>query len=500
MADILNSFSILFQPINIIIMIFGTILGFTGGAIPGISGTMLVVLLVPLTYTFEATSAILSLIVVYCAAVFGGSISAILFRTPGAPESVATTLDGYPMTLKGESALALGVSVFCSALGGIIGSIFLITLTPQLAKVALQFGPVEYFGLCVMALSVISSLGEDNQLKSLVASLIGLVLMTVGIDPMTGSSRFTFGTSLLMSGIDFIPILIGLFAVSEGFRRFEQDTSGIKKDIGKIKTTFPDFKLFKRLSPIIARSSLLGTVIGILPGIGATTASMVSYSEAVRVSKTPELYGTGIPEGVAAPETANNAAACGAIIPLIALGIPGSATTAVMLGAFILHGIVPGPLIFMDHRPLVYALFIGCLIANILILLIAKPFIKGFAQIIRIPYNILGPIILVLCIVGGFAIRNNMLDVWMILVFGIIGYLFEKYDIPTAPIVIGAVLGSLSEQSFRRSLVMSSNGAAIFFERPVAAVLIVLGIISFAYPFYRSYKKRRKAKLDQPAA
>lgn len=491
MADLLGGFSILLQPINIFILIFGTILGFTGGAIPGISGTMLVVLLVPLTYTIEATSALLSLITVYCSAVFGGSISAILFRTPGAPESVATTLDGYPMTLKGQSALALGVSVSCSAIGGIIGSIFLITLTPQLAKVALQFGPVEYFGLCVMALSVISSLGEENQLKSLVASLIGLVLMTIGIDPMTGSERFTFGSRLLMSGIDFIPILIGLFAVSEGFRRFEQDASGVKKDIGKINTTFPDLKLFKKLSPLIARSSLLGTVIGILPGIGATTASMVSYSEAVRTSKTPEKYGTGIPEGVAAPETANNAAACGAIIPLIALGIPGSATTAVMLGAFILHGIVPGPLMFIDNRPLIYALFVGCLIANILILLIAKPFIKGFPQIIKIPYNILGPIILVLCLVGGFAIRNSILDVWMILVFGIIGYTFEKFDIPTAPIVIGAVLGSLTEQSFRRALVMSNSGAAIFFQRPVSAILIVVGLISFAYPLYRSYKKKK---------
>ncbi|MGB4439126.1 MAG: tripartite tricarboxylate transporter permease, partial [Sedimentibacter sp.] len=353
MTDILSSISILSQPMNLLVLFFGTILGFTGGAIPGISGTMLVVLLVPLTYTLDATTALLSLITVYCAAVFGGSISAILFRTPGAPESVATTLDGYPMTLKGESALALGVSVFCSAIGGIIGSIFLITLTPQLAKFALKFGPVEYFGLSVMALSVVSSLGDDNQLKSIISSLIGLLLMTIGIDPMTGLERFTFGSSWLMSGIDFIPILIGLFAVSETFRRFEQDTTGIKKDVGKIKTTFPDLKLIKRLFPIIAKSSLLGTVIGILPGIGATTASMVSYSEAVRSSKTPELFGTGIPEGVAAPETANNAAACGAIIPLIALGIPGSATTAVMLGAFILHGIVPGPLIFVEQRPLV---------------------------------------------------------------------------------------------------------------------------------------------------
>lgn len=496
MGDIINSISILLEPMNLFILIFGTMLGFTGGAIPGISGTMLVVLLVPLTYTLDSTSALLSLITVYCSAVFGGSISAILFRTPGAPESVATTLDGYPMTLKGQSALALGVSVFCSAIGGIIGSIFLITLTPQLAKFALSFGPVEYFGLSIMALSVISSLGGNNQLKSIISALMGLVLMTIGIDPMTGTERFTFGTSLLMSGIDFIPILIGLFAVSETFRRFEQDTTGIKRDVGKIQTTLPDFKLIRRLTPIMARSSILGTIIGILPGIGATTAAMVSYSETVRVSKNPEQYGTGIPEGVAAPETANNAAACGALIPLIALGIPGSATTAVMLGAFILHGIVPGPLIFVEQRSLVYALFLGCLIANILIILIAKPFIKGFAQIIRIPYNILGPIIVVLCLVGGFAIRNNMLDVWMILIFGIIGYTFEKFDFPTSPMVIGAVLGTMTEESFRRSLVMSNSGAFIFFQKPIAAVLIVLGLVSFTYPLIRNYLKNNKTKVS----
>lgn len=499
MADLINGLSIIVQPLNIFILVTGTLMGFLGGAIPGISGTMMVVLLVPLTYTMDPTSALLTLITVYCSAVFGGSISAILFRTPGAPESVATTLDGYPMTLKGQSAQALGVSVFCSAIGGIIGSLFLITLTPQLAKVALAFGPVEYFGLTVMAMSVISSLGEDNQLKSLISAIIGLFLMTIGIDPMTGVQRFTFGSSLLMSGIDFIPILIGLFAVSEILRKFEQDTSGVKKDIGKIKTTLPDLKLIKRLTPTMARSSIIGTVIGILPGIGATTASMVSYSEAVRVSKHRELFGTGIPEGVAAPETANNAAACGAIIPLIALGIPGSATTAVMLGAFILHGIVPGPLMLTEQRPLVYALFVGCLIANILILAIAKPFIKGFAQIIRLPFNLLGPIILVLCLVGGFAIRNNMLDVWMTLLFGIIGYIFEKYEFPTAPMVIGAVLGALGEQEFRRSLVMSDGSMMIFFQKPVSALLMIIGIASFIYPLIRNFRKRKAAHATNAA-
>ncbi|MFB0919027.1 MAG: tripartite tricarboxylate transporter permease [Clostridiaceae bacterium] len=496
MSELLIGFSnVLLNPINLVILIVGTLLGFLGGSIPGISGTMMVVLLVPLTYSLKPDSAILSMVVVYCAAVFGGSISAILFRTPGAPESVATVLDGYPMTKQGKSAEALGLSVYGSAIGGIIGTLFLIFLTPQLAKVALAFGPPEYFGLTVLAMSVIASLGDDNQLKALISALIGLFLMTVGIDPMTGINRFTFGSQLMMSGFNFIPILIGLFAVSEILRRFERDTTKATggDQAGNAKnanTSLPSFSTMRKLIPTTIRGSVIGTIIGILPGIGATTAAMVAYSEEQRASKHKELFGTGLPEGVLAPETAHNAAASGAIIPLLALGIPGSATTAIMLGAFILHGIQPGPLIFKEQGPLVYTIFAGAMMANILILFIAKPFIKGFTQIIKVPFNILGPIIIVLCMVGSFAIRNNMLDVWITLIFGVIGYIFEKFDYPTSPIVIGSVLGALAENEFRRSMVMSSGSWGIFFSSPIAAGLIIFGVLSFIIPLARNIKKK----------
>jgi len=488
----------LLQPLNFLMLVGGVFIGLLAGATPGISGTMMVILLIPITYFLQPDAAFLLLSAVYCAAVFSGSISAILFRTPGAPEAVATTLDGYEMTKKGKAAEALGISIFSSALGGLIGTLILIFAAPRLASFALAFGPAEYFALAIVGLSVVAVLGSRNMIKAFMAGLLGLWLATVGIDAMSGVPRFTFGIGVLMGGIELVAVLIGLFAISEVLRRVMQDQT-VREKVGKVTSTLPKLPMIRRLTGTIARSSIIGTFIGILPGIGATTAAMVSYSEAVRWSKEPEKFGTGLEEGVSAPEAANNAAANGAMVPLLALGIPGSATTAVLLGAFILHGIQPGPLLFFQQPLLVNTLFVGLFLSNFLILFMAKPFIMGFANIIKIPYSVLGPLILLLCILGVFGIRNNLMDVWIALFFGVVGYVLEKYGFPLAPIILGLVLGGMAEQELRRALIMSGGSWQIFLDSPIAMTLLIGGAILMLYPIISQLLKSRRNKTGDAA-
>ncbi|MBD1382875.1 tripartite tricarboxylate transporter permease [Metabacillus arenae] len=493
MEGLLGGLSSVLQPVNLLILVVATLIGFLGGAIPGISGTMLVIILLPITYTMDPAAAFLLLTAIYASSVFSGSISAILFRTPGTPEAIATVFDGYPMAQKGQAGTALGVSIFSSAIGGLIGTIFLIFLTPLLAQSALKFSSPEYFALAVLGLTVVASLSGGDLIKGLIAVLIGLFLATFGLDALTGTERFTFGEPALLSGIGLIPVLIGLFAISE-FLRKSREQNVEQKSFGKIKTKIFEIEIFKRIYKVIARSSLLGVFIGILPGVGATTASILSYSEAVRWSKNKKEYGTGIPEGVSAPETANNAAAVGAMVPLLALGIPGSATTAVILGAFILHGMQPGPMLFNTNKELMYTIFIGILVANLLILILSKPFIRLFSKITVIPYHIMGPIIVILCTIGTFSVRNSYFDVMIMFLFGILGYLFEKIKLPLAPIILGLVLGPIGEAEFRRSLEMSSGDYSVFFTRPISVTLLAIALIALIFPLI---KARFRKKNDE---
>lgn len=484
------------EPFHLLILCAGVFIGFLGGAAPGISGTMLVIILLPVTYSLDPTSAFLMLTSIYAASVFSGSISAILFRTPGTPEAVATVFDGYPMAQKGNAGKALGVAIYSSAVGGLIGTIILIFLTPLLASFALRFSSPEYFALALLGLTVVASLSGGNMMKGIIGVCFGLFIATIGIDAISGTQRFTFDSSFLMSGIGFVPILIGLFAISEVLRKSQEDHN-IKVKMKKVKQKLIDFSLFKSLSSIIGRSSLLGVAIGILPGVGATTAAMLGYSEAVRWSKKKDEFGKGNPEGVAAPESANNAAAMGALVPLLSLGIPGSATTAVILGAFILHGMQPGPMLLTTHSTLVYSIFIGLLIVNILIIIFAKPFISMFSQTLKIPYAVMGPIIILFCIIGSYAVRNSIFDVWIMLLFGIIGFMLEKNKFPLAPIVLGVVLGPLAEQEFRRSLQMANGDFSIFFTRPISAVLISIAVIAILAPLLKKMLDKRKMKLTE---
>jgi putative tricarboxylic transport membrane protein len=333
----------------------------------------------------DPTTAILLLVAIYASSVYAGSVSGILFRTPGAPEGVAATMDGHEMAKQGRAGEALGVDIFSSVTGGIFGTLMLALIAPQLAKVALEFGPSEYFAISVLGLSVVSSFGTQSELKALISVLMGLFIATIGIDRISGFNRFTFGTTTLLSGVSFVPAIIGLFAVAEVLNRI-REMRGMEGIQARAKAKLPSLKLINRLKGLLLRSSLIGTFIGILPGVGATTAAFVSYSEAVRWSKNPEKFGTGIPEGVAAPEAANNSACGGAMVPLLTLGIPGSAGTAIMLGAFLIHGLKPGPLLFMQQPVLVYSIFVGMLLANLSIIILAKLFIRYFSKVIELPY------------------------------------------------------------------------------------------------------------------
>mgnify|MGYP006289473823 CR=1 FL=1 len=481
------------QPFNFFVLLLGTALGILSGGIPGVSGTMAIALAIPVTYTMGPTAGMLLLVSLYASSVYAGSISGILFRTPGAPEGAAATLDGHMMAKKGLAGEALGWDIFSSVVGGIIGTIILALVAPQLAKVALEFGPPEYFALAVLGLSVVSSLGTRNELKALISVLIGLMIATVGIDKMTGFNRFTFDTTTLLGGIGFVPTIIGLFAVAEVLNRIKE-----KRELGgiqaKARAKLPSFKAIRKLKWLYARSSIIGSFIGILPGVGATTASFVGLSEGVRWSKEPEKFGTGIPEGIAAPETANNSAASTAMIPMLTLGIPGSAATALMLGALLIHGLKPGPLLFLKQPQFIYSIFVAMFLANLLIIILAKIFIRYFSRIIEMPYNILGPGIIIFCVAGVFAVRNNFGDIWIMMGFAILGFFMEKFNYPLAPLILGVVLGPIVEKNLRQVMIISDGSPIGLVSTPLSAVLIILAVISLFSPQLKQIFAKIKKK------
>ncbi|OAZ93507.1 tripartite tricarboxylate transporter permease [Halomonas sp. G11] len=487
----LNGLAVVFQPMNFLLLTSAVFIGFIGGALPGISGVILVVILLPVTYGMDPTAAFMLLTAIYGSTVFSGLITAILYRAPGTPEAVMTAFDGYPMTQQGQAGKALGIGVLSSAIGGLVGTIALIIFTPVLASFALKFSSPEYFALAVLGLTVVASLG-GRLIYGLIGACLGLFIATIGFDPLTGTSRYTFGSLELAEGVGLIPVIVGLFAISEVMKRALGEET--HQPLKKVSIKIFDMPILRKIGVTLSRSSLLGVVIGILPGIGASTAAMVSYSEAVRWSKTPEQFGKGAPEGIAAPEAANNAAAMGALVPLFALGIPGSGTTAIILGAFIMHGLQPGPMFMLNSSDLVYAVFAGLFIVNFMILLFSKPFIALFTRLLNIPYSALGPIIVMCCIIGTYSVRNSMFDVWLMLGFGVLGFLLEKLKFPLVSIILGLVLGPIAESELRRTLAMSRGDFTIFFERPISATLIVISILLLAAAIVVPLRKRAKLK------
>jgi len=483
---------------QVMLMIFlGAIGGVLIGSIPGLTSTMGIALLIPFTYGMELIPSIGLLLGIFCGGMYGGSIAAILIRTPGTPAAAATVLDGYPMGQKGEAGRALSIALFASFVGGMIGAIIMTFLSPVVSKMALKFGPGEFFTLAIFGLSVIISISGKSITKGLMSAFLGLMLATVGMDKTSAYLRFTKNPSLY-EGMPFIPTLIGLFAISEVLLGIEKilDSEKIKAVITSI---LPSKEDIKKIMPSIVRGGLIGTFIGAIPGAGGDIAAFVSYSEAKRVSKYPEKFGTGVPEGIAAAESSNNGCSGGAMIPLLSLGVPGDSNTAVMLGAFIMKGIQPGPMMYVDHMDIVYRVFAAMIIANIAMLLVGMSGIRLFAKVISIDKQKLLPIILVLSLVGAYSINGNMFDAGLALGMGVVGYLLQKYDFPLSPILLALILGPMSESNLRRMMQIHDGNIFILFTRPICVVLIILAVGSLVSSVInqRKIQKRTAENLNE---
>ncbi len=481
----------------IMIIIFGVILGIMFGAMPGLSPSTGVALLVPFSYTMTPALAVILLVSIYIAANYGGSITAVLINTPGTPAAACTAIDGYQLTLQGEAGKGLGMSLIASTVGGMFGVLILIMFMVPLAEIALKFHPADYFALAIFGLTTVGSLGGDNVAKAMVAVLIGLMINTIGLDHISGVTRFTFGTDALYDGFHLIPALIGLFALSVVFAAIEKGDLG-KIMMGKISGKFPSAQESWATKWTITRSSVLGTVIGIFPGAGSTIASFISYDVARRSSKESEKFGKGSLDGVAASESANSSSVGGALIPLLALGIPGSSTDAVLIGALQLHDIEPGPLLFKSHPEIVFGIYAALIVANLIMLFLGIFGIRIFAKVVEIPNSILHSMILVIATIGSFAVRGSFFDVGACYAFGILGWILQRYKYPVAPVVLGIVLGNLLEVNFRRAVMM--DGPMVFFNQPLAATMLAISVLLFGYPLYRNHKDKKAAEATNKTA
>jgi putative tricarboxylic transport membrane protein len=475
----------------LLFIIIGVFTGICIGSLPGLTATMGVALVLPLTFGMDAAPGILLLIGVYVGAIYGGSISAILLRTPGTPAAAATVLDGYEFSKRGESGRALGISTVSSFIGGLVSVTALWLISPQLAKLALKFSAPEFFLLAVFGLSIISSISGNSLAKGLLCGALGISLSFIGIDSITGYPRFTFNNINLLSGMSFIPVMIGLFAMSQAFSTIENIFSAdeVSQKVTKVWPTRSDWKIIFKVAPI---SGAIGTFIGIVPGAGAEIGAFVSYSQAKRFSKYPELFGTGIPDGVAAPEAGNNGVTGGALIPMLTMGVPGDAVAAILIGALTVQGLQPGPLLFTEHTTLVYSIFLGMFIANCTMLILGLSCLKLFVKVLSVPKTILTPMIFILCIVGSYAINTSFFDVGVMLFFGILGYFMQKADISVSPAVLGIILGPMAESNFRRALMMSEGSYKIFFESAIAIVFMILILFTLFMPYVSAYLKSRK--------
>ncbi len=488
LTHIFQGFAVTLAPVNLLWIVAGTAVGLILGAFPGLDSTVGAALFIPVTYAMSPTVALVFLVGMYGGAVYGGQIPAILFRIPGAPEAVMTTLDGYPMAQKGQADRALGLGLFYSVFGNIFGGLCLLFLAPALAAMALQFGPSEYFALGFLGMTAMAGLGGKSPIKSLISGLFGLLIATVGMDQITGMERFTFGRLELANGVGFIPVVIGLFALAEVLNQtVKQGITGTvaeaavsKEEMKRLRIRLPSWAEVKSFKWISLGTALIGTWIGVLPGVGATTAAIVGYSQTARLSKDPEKFGTGDPRGIVASETSNNAAVGGAMVPLLALGIPGSATTAVMLGAFMLHGLKPGPLLMVEQAQMAYASMASVIVSALAFLGLALIMVRPFIRLLGLPYPVVAAGIVAFCAVGALSM-GDLFGLYLAIGFALLSFLMDKGGFPTSPIILGMVLGPIMESSFRRALIISDNVWGVITE-PITAFLLILSLVSLFAP------------------
>ena len=486
----LGSLLNVFTPFSFLLMFLGVFGGLVIGALPGLTGTMAVALLVPITFGMPFEQGITLLVAVFVGAISGGLVAASLLNIPGTPASVATTFDAYPMVCRGEAGKALGIGVFASFAGCVVSFLFLVTLTPLLGKIALFFGPCEYFSLVVFTLTCIASISKKSQVKGFLAGALGLLLSTVGLSEVDAVPRFTFDTDLLQSGFNVMPVLIGIYAISQIMDEIKSIRSPVK--IPHTDFTINEFwgvvKLCMRSWKNILRSSIIGTGIGILPGIGAGLSNIVAYSQAKAASKEPETFGTGNPDGIIASESANNASCGGSLIPMLALGIPGDSTTMMMLGAFMIQGLQPGPLLIRDNPEVMLSIQVAFFVSTFLMLFLQIRFIKLLIKALSVSRPILYPIILALCAIGCFALNSSMSDVWIFFIMGLIGILLNKLDFPTLPLVLGLLLGKMAEDHLRTSLVLGHGTFSEYFNHPIALIFLAISAFSMIWSLYKNRK------------
>ena len=484
----------IFQPYPLLLLLLGTFGGIIVGCLPGFTITMGAALVLPLTFGMESIEGLAAMIGVLVGGLAGGQITGILLGIPGTPSSVATVFDGHPMASKGEPGRALAIGTWASFFGGLISAVVLMFFTPPLADMAIKFGPWEFFSLVTFGLTVIASLSGDSVIKGIISGLLGLVAASFGTDPITGVPRFTFGLYSLAGGFSFLPVLIGLFAFSQLMKNLEKSRNTTQSLVIDADLNFSSKSVLRELfrQPAnLVRSSLVGVFVGALPGAGASIANILSYDLAKKVSTRPKAFGSGITDGIIASEAANNGTGGGGLTPTMALGVPGDAVSAIMMGALILHGIQPGPLLIVEFPDLVYGVFVAFFVAHFFMLVMQLYGIKIFVQLTRIPLYLLIPSILVLCTVGSFAIHNRFFDIWALFIFGLLGYLLSKAGIPLAPMILGVILGPMAESNFRRAL-MSDGNLWLFISRPISAAFLVLALISVCYPAIRPNRQKQK--------
>ncbi|HEX7218782.1 MAG TPA: tripartite tricarboxylate transporter permease [Burkholderiales bacterium] len=478
LAQLGQGFAAALTPAHLLMCLLGVVLGQVIGVLPGIGPSAAIALLLPLTYGASPTGAIIMFAGLYYGAQYGGTLTSVLINVPGESTSVMTTLDGYQMALQGRGGVALGIAAIGSFIAGVLGTIGLMLLAPPLAKVALAFGPPEYCMLVLLGLTALAAVG-GSVLKGLATGVAGLLLGTIGIDPQIGAPRFHFEQSWLLDGVDFIILAVALFGVGEVLASCRMASANPILNVGRV---LPNRAEWRQAWAAILRGSGIGFLIGVLPGAGATIASFVGYIAEKKVAKDPSRFGKGAIEGVAAPESANNAASAGAMVPMFALGVPGSNTTAVMLAALIMFGLRPGPDMFTTNATLVWAVIASMFIGNLILLLMNLPLAGLFARLLQIRYSWIYPPILAICVTGALSRANNVEDAWLMLGFGVLGWLMKRYDWSAAPMILGLVLGPIFENSLRQSLTLSHGSSAIFVSRPIAAVLLALAVLAVAAP------------------
>ena len=493
MDIILTSITTVFAPLTLLLIVIGTLFGLVCGCLPGLSTSMAIILCLPFTYTMDPIAAIVLMVSVYVGGATGGSISAILIKTPGTPEAVATTFDGYPMAQNGKAGQALGLAVTASSFGTIFSAFIMLVASPMLAKAALSFQSAEYFGLGLIGLSCITSIGAKNQLKAVLSVLIGLMISTIGLDNINGAERFTWEQPFLLNGVNYISVMIGAFAIGEVYKNIEEfrhRDNTLRES--KVAVELMKFAEMAKMWVTFIRGSIIGVIIGIIPAAGGSIASLIAYGDTARTYKdeTPK-FGEGNPRGLVAPESANNACVGGSLVPTLVLGIPGSPVAAVIMASFMIIGLTPGPLLLKEQPIMLNAIFLA-LIAAALLLFIGGRFVTSqFGHILKLPYPLLGSLIVTLGLIGAYSLKNSFYDIIIMFIFGLVGYLFDKFKYSSAALILGLILGELIENSLRKQIIIGEGSGMGFVTRPVSLIILIIAVLTFVWPMLSKMLKKK---------